>query len=338
MKVIFLLGGYGQQMRPHTWSRPGPLLNVAGNTVLGHMLDLMKAVTTDEVVFVVGYRGDEIRSWIKAHYPHLNAHFVIQEADRGVAHAVWLCREYLENNPAGLLLSSGTGLIDADFKGLAALAAEKDAAAILYVQAEEDPHEFPVAVLDEEGTITRLVEHSPDPNHRQVVVGLTYFHHGQQLFQVVDQLMAQQPHSAEGKNLVDVVSMMLAQNQRLLSRPVHQWSDTGRPQTMLATNDRMLAIGYHSADAIERSYAEEFLVIPPVYLHPEAIVHNAVIGPYATIGAGARVNDAIVRHCIIDAGAEIQQCILEKALVGENARVTGRAGSLFVGDDATVQL
>ena len=56
MKVIILLAGYGTRMRPHTWSRPKPLLNVAGNTVVGHILDRMADVTTEEVVFVVGYK------------------------------------------------------------------------------------------------------------------------------------------------------------------------------------------------------------------------------------------------------------------------------------------
>jgi glucose-1-phosphate thymidylyltransferase len=58
MKVIVLLAGYGTRMRPHTWSRPKPLLKVAGNTVVGHILDQMREITTEEVIFVVGYRGE----------------------------------------------------------------------------------------------------------------------------------------------------------------------------------------------------------------------------------------------------------------------------------------
>ncbi|MEZ4644096.1 MAG: hypothetical protein R3E31_15425 [Chloroflexota bacterium] len=32
-------------MRPHTWSRAKPLLHVAGNTIIGHLLNLMSDVT-----------------------------------------------------------------------------------------------------------------------------------------------------------------------------------------------------------------------------------------------------------------------------------------------------
>ena len=34
MKVVVLMGGYGTRMRPHSWSRPKPVMQVAGNTVI----------------------------------------------------------------------------------------------------------------------------------------------------------------------------------------------------------------------------------------------------------------------------------------------------------------
>jgi len=339
MMVIILPAGNVQQMRPAPGGRPQPLLQVAGNTVLGHQLDLMKSATTEDVVIVTIDRQDQIQSWVRAHYPQLNIHIIVQEEARGAVHALWLCRDFLENYPSGLLLSTGDGLVDTDYHGLSEMAVERDAAAILFVQAEEGPPHFPVATLDDAGTVNRLMAPTAESTDQPVIVGLTYFKNGHQLFQIVDQILHQEPQNAPANDqFITLYNVMLAQGQRLITRPVRQWSDTSGPQAMLTTNARLLSIGYHSADAIERSYAEEFLVVPPVYLHPRATVHNAVIGPYATIGAGAVVKDAIVRHAIIDAGAEIQHCILEQALVGENARITGRASNLFAGDNTVVQL
>ena len=71
MKTIILLAGFGTRMRPHTWSRPKPLIKVAGNTVVGHLLDQMHALLDDEVIFVVGYKGDMIETWIRENYPDL---------------------------------------------------------------------------------------------------------------------------------------------------------------------------------------------------------------------------------------------------------------------------
>ncbi len=39
MKLILPIAGYGKRMRPHTWSRPKVLIDVAGKPMLGHVLD-----------------------------------------------------------------------------------------------------------------------------------------------------------------------------------------------------------------------------------------------------------------------------------------------------------
>ncbi|MCA9946954.1 MAG: 2-C-methyl-D-erythritol 4-phosphate cytidylyltransferase [Anaerolineales bacterium] len=58
MKIIIPLAGFGTRMRPHTWSRAKPLLNVAGNTIIGHLLNLMADITTEEVIFFFFFKGD----------------------------------------------------------------------------------------------------------------------------------------------------------------------------------------------------------------------------------------------------------------------------------------
>ena len=59
MKTIILLAGYGKRMRPHTWSRPKPLLKVAGNTIVGHLIEQLSEILTEEVIFV----GDSLRDF-----------------------------------------------------------------------------------------------------------------------------------------------------------------------------------------------------------------------------------------------------------------------------------
>jgi glucose-1-phosphate thymidylyltransferase len=82
----------------------------------------------------------------------------------------------------------------------------------------------------------------------------------------------------------------------------------------------------------------DFTVIPPVYIHPSAEIEASVIGPYASIDANAKISNAIISNSIIDPGAVVRGCILENALVGENALVTGRAKALFLGDNSSVDL
>jgi glucose-1-phosphate thymidylyltransferase len=333
MKVIILLAGYGTRMRPHTWSRPKPLLKVAGNTVVGHLLDLMHEITTDEVIFVVGYRGEQIEEWIRKNYPNLKAQFVVQEEAKGQAHAVWLCRDYLLDD-GEVLVAFGDGVVEADYANIA----HPDADAVFLVKEVEDPRRFGVAVLDNDGYIQEFIEKPPTMEHRLAIAGIYWFRSSGYLYESLDAIIKQKRKTLGEYFMADAFQLMLEQRAKLRTMAVEQWADAGTPEAILSTNARLLSVGYASEDALERSFSEGFTVIPPVYIHPSANVEAAIIGPFASIDAEVQISNAVVRNSIIDTGAEIDNCVLDSALVGERAKVTGRGKALFVGDNSFVDL
>lgn len=62
MQVVLPVAGFGSRMRPHTWSKPKPLLHVAGNTVLGHTLDKLAGLNVDEVMLSPAGWADRSRT------------------------------------------------------------------------------------------------------------------------------------------------------------------------------------------------------------------------------------------------------------------------------------
>jgi len=50
LKIIIPMAGLGSRLRPLTWSRPKPLIALAGSTVLDHMLSMFKTVPDAENV------------------------------------------------------------------------------------------------------------------------------------------------------------------------------------------------------------------------------------------------------------------------------------------------
>jgi glucose-1-phosphate thymidylyltransferase len=330
VKVIIPLAGYGTRMRPHAWSRPKPLLYVAGNTIIGHLLNFMSAITTEEVIFVVGYKGDEIEAWIRQRYPHLDAHFVTQEEALGQAHAIWLCRDFLDEGE--VLVAFGDGIVNADYAAIP----ETDADGVCLVQPMDDPRTFGVVVTDENGRITNFIEKPAGFEHKEVIAGIYWFRHGRVLRQALDTVIREGRQTKGEYYLVDAYQVLLEQGYKIVAKQTIFWLDAGKPDFMLATNARLLGLGYGSADIIERSYAEDFTALPPVYLHETAVVEASVLGPHTSIAADATIKNAIVRNSIIDAGAHIENCILDGALIGERARVVGRSHTLFVGDDSTI--
>jgi len=332
MKVIILLAGYGTRLRPHTWSRPKALLRCAGNTVIGHLLNMMEEITAEEVIFVVGYKGEQIEAWIREHYSHLDAHFVVQEEALGQAHAVWLCHDYLHDGDVAVAF--GDGIFDTDYKNLA----NPDADAVLLVQEVEDPRRFGVVVLDEEEYVTALIEKPSTMEHRLGIAGVMWFRNGRVLYEAIDTIIRQNRQTLGEYFMVDAYQVMLERGARFRTMNLSLWADAGTPQSILKTNAVLLSRGCDTPHAGEKGIREGFVVIPPVYLHSTAIIESAVIGPYVSIEANVKITNSVIRNSIVDAGAQLENCLVENSLIGENAQVRGRDKSIFVGDESIVRV
>lgn len=336
MKVIVLLAGFGTRMRPHTWSRPKALMNVAGNTVLGHLLYQMRELLTDEVIFVVGYRGAQIQAWVEETYPEMDAHFVVQEQALGQAHAVAQCRRFLQDD-SEVVLAFGDGIVKADYGAYQRVAGDTADAVLTYKEID-DPRSFGVMVLDDDGYVNRFIEKPETVEHNRCAVGINWFRSGRQLMDAIDQVMDEGRQTKGEYYMADVYGLMLEQGVKMRSMPVEFWFDGGQPANILHTNARMLGLGYGSENAIERGYGEGFVVIPPVYIAESADIEASVIGPYVHLDEGCVVRRSVLSNTIVDPNAVIEGAILDQALVGEEARVAGRPNELFVGDRSQVNL
>jgi glucose-1-phosphate thymidylyltransferase len=101
MKVVIPLAGFGTRLRPHTYTKPKPLVNVAGKPVLGHILDKLLDLEVEEIIFIVGYLGEQIENYVETHY-QFNARYVEQKEMLGQAHAIFLARDFLPGS--GLII------------------------------------------------------------------------------------------------------------------------------------------------------------------------------------------------------------------------------------------
>jgi glucose-1-phosphate thymidylyltransferase len=333
MKVIIPLAGFGKRMRPHTWSKPKPLLNVAGKPVLGHILDKLADLqaagtgsSVDELIFIVGWLGDQIEEYYKASgYPY-PARYVEQRELSGQAHAIWLAREFLAGPVLIIFVDT---IFEADLSGLGTSGLD----GILYVKEVEDPRRFGVAALGKDGLVTRLVEKPDGFENRLAVIGVYYIHDAAWLLRAIEELMARNMQTKGEYYLADAYTLMIEQGARFGVRQVAVWEDCGTPQDVLKTNRYLL--GHGRGNGREAATVDSVL-IPPVYIAPSAQVEHSIIGPYVTIAENSVVKQSIVRDSIIDEGAYIDDTMLDRSLIGKDAIVRGRYRVLNVGDSSQV--
>jgi glucose-1-phosphate thymidylyltransferase len=328
MKIVLPMAGYGTRMRPHTWSKPKPLISLAGNTVLGHILDMLGTLEAiDEAIFIVGYLGDQIEEYIGRQYPSLNAKFVVQKELIGQSHALWLAREYLQGP---ILMVFVDTIIETDLAFLKTETAD----AVIWVKAVPDPRRFGVADVGSDGWVRRLVEKPKDIKNNLAVVGFYYFQDAERLLGAIEEQLARGAKLKGEYFLADAIQILLDQGLKMRVETVSVWKDCGKPEALLETNRYLLENGRDNTSIAQGR--EGVLVRPPVFIHPEAEVHSSIIGPHVSIEARCSVEGSIIRDSVIDAGAHVKNSLLTSSLLGRSATAEGQFHTLNIGDTAEV--
>jgi len=325
MKVIIPLAGFGTRLRPHTYTKPKPLLNVAGKPVLGHILDKFVGLDVEEVIFITGWLGDQIEAYVEANYTFPSTHYIEQKELLGQAHAISLAASHLEGPVLILFVDT---LFEADLTPLF----HEQADAIIYAKEVEDPRRFGVVVLEGD-RIVRFIEKPDSFEHRLAVIGLYWVKDGRWLLRAIRELMERKIQTKGEFYLADAFQLMIDQGAYFKAEVVDVWEDCGKPETVLHTNRYLLDNGQDNSASV---HAERSVIVPPVYVAPTAQVVQSVIGPYATIADGCVLRNSIVRDSIIDCGAHIEDAMLERSLIGEHAVVRGHYRVLNVGDSSHV--
>lgn len=322
--VILPVAGLGTRLRPQTWSKPKPLVSLAGKPILAHVLDRVLPLNPDRLIFITGFLGDQIEAWAKKTYD-LPMAFVEQPEMRGQTDAIIRTRH----------LAQGSALIlfpDMIFEADWSILGETDADVVMFTKEVDDPSALGVAVV-ERGRIVRLVEKPKEPISRLAVIGIYWFRHMPDLYAAIDEQMARGLMLKNEYFIADAIQIMIERGATVVPAPVTVWEDCGNAEALLATNRYLLDTMKPAAPALR-----EGLVLPPSIVDPTATIERAVIGPYASIGAGAVVRDAVVRDAILEDGAAIEGAVIEHSIVGRSACVQGRAARLNIGDNSVAEI
>lgn len=328
MKIIIPTAGYGTRLRPHTWSKPKPLVTVAGKPVLGHVLDMFtKLPIIDEVTFIIGYLGEQIEEYVSTAYPELPSRYIVQKELIGQSHAIWLAREGMTGPMLMIFVDT---IIEVDLSNLMS----EEADALGWVKEVPDPRRFGVADVDEDGWVRQLVEKPQDVSNNLAIVGFYYFQKSEDLISAIVEQMERKTQLKGEYYLVDAINIMLEQGLKMRVQPIEEWHDCGKPDTLLETNRYLLENGRDNSTAA--SQREAIVVVPPVFIDPSADIERSVIGPHVSIGPGCVIKNSLIQNSLVDANSEITDSSLSDSLIGREARVIGRYRSLNVGDSSEI--
>ena len=322
MRAIIPVAGVGSRLRPHTYSLPKALLNVAGKPIIGHILDKIIEAGFDEATIIIGYLGEMTKEYVLKNYK-IKVDFIEQEERLGIGHAIYLSRQTFSTDP--ILIILGDTIFDVDLKSM--IANKQTQIGVKYV---DDPRRFGVAETMD-GYITHLVEKPENPKTNLVIVGLYYITRPQLLVECLEKMIKNNTRNKNEFQLTDALQMMIDGGEQMKTFLVDGWFDCGRPETLLSTNQHLLEF------QPVPSPIKGVMIQPPVFISKKAKVTNAIIGPNTTIADNVVIENSIIRNSIIGEGATVVNSLLEESLIGINAVVRGNYKRINIGDSSELE-
>jgi len=330
MKAVIPLAGKGSRLRPHTHHTPKPLLKVAGKPVLAYILDDLREIGVDEIVFIVGHLRDTMEAWIEKEYPEIRGHYVLQEIQDGTAGAVGLAEPFIDDE---LLIVFADAVLEVDYELVRSL--DSKYAGVIWAKEVEDYQRFGVIVTDEDGTMTRIVEKPKDPVSKLANIGLYYIRDHALLYEGIRATLDAPPGPSGEFYLTDAFQYMVDRGSKILTAPVRGWWDAGKPETLLETNAHLIATtrgGIHSGATIEGAE-----IVEPVRIEDGVVVRGGTVGPDVTLEAGARVVDCRIRNSVVGPGSRLERADLHDSIVGGHAVVRDVRATVSVTDHSVIE-
>ncbi|MDB5201790.1 MAG: Nucleotidyl transferase [Ferruginibacter sp.] len=329
MKAIIPVAGAGTKLRPHTYTQPKALIPLAGKTILSIIIDQLRDAGITDFIFIIGYLGEKIQDYVKANYPDLNVDFVTQSERHGTGHAIELTKQLVGEEEVLIVL--GDTIAEYDVKQML-----QSPHSMLGVKKVDDPRNFGVAEISDDGFVTRVVEKPSIPKSNMALVGVYMVKESNMLFACLEKIQHIKLQSYDEFNLTDALECMIQQGAKFQFFKVQNWFDCGKKDSLLESNAILLKkFGGNVHDAGD---FKNTIIIPPVSIGNGCLIQNSVIGPNVAIGDHTVVNHAIVKDSIIGAYSNLFEIVLNNSLIGSDAEVKGVSRNLNIGDNTAIDL
>lgn len=332
MKAVIPAAGFGTRLRPLTYARPKPVLPVGNRPIICHAVQNLADAGIREIGIVVSPVTREAIQAAVLGIEGARIEFIEQPEMLGLGHAVMVARDFVGESDFCVYL--GDNLFEHGVLDFRRAFEEQGADAAVALVEVADARAFGVAVLDERGQITRLVEKPAQPPSNLAVAGVYCFRAS--VFGVLETLA---PSPRGEYEITDAIQRLIEQGGRVAGQRVRGWwKDTGRPLDLIEANRLVLeglrpgVLGEISGSRLTGRVVVEpgavvrnSVVMGPATIASGARIENAYIGPFTSVGRGSVIENAEVEYSVIDEGAEIRDMSvrLQECLIGLRARVIG---------------
>ncbi len=352
MKGLILSGGYGTRLRPITYSQQKQLIPVANKPILFYAIEDVIEAGVKEIGIIVGPNKEQVIETVKSENWDVDAgaeiEFIYQGEPKGLAHTILVAEDFLDDEFVMYLgdniLREGIVEHAKKFKG-------NNYDASIMLTEVENPQQFGVADINEDGTIKRLVEKPKVPPSNLALVGIYFFKPV-----ILEACKRIKPSWRNELEITDAIQWLIDNGYEVGWTKVQGWwKDTGKPEDILEANRLILDDiktknegTAESSKIIGRAIIEKGVEIKnsivkgPSLIGCDCMIRNSYIGPYTSIGKECIIEDTEIEDSIVMEKSEIigGGRIIE-SLIGKEVKIKRKSDlpngrKLIVGDHSEI--
>ena len=346
MKGIILHGGHGTRLRPLTHTGPKQLLPIANKPMSQYCLEaIYETGITDIAIIIGGVGSDKVREYYgNGEKFGVNISYIKQDEPRGIAHAIRLCKEFVNNEK--FLVFLGDNIIQKSIIEFVENFNSSDYDATVLLCEVNNPSRFVIADVDN-NKIVKITEKPKNPTSNLAVTGIYLL--TPRIFEIIDNL---KPSWRNELEITDALDNLLKQNNNIsFEKITDYWKDTGTPEDIIHANGEIIKKTLEQSkknknehligmDSIVESNVE---IIEPVVIGKNchistgsSIGPNVSVGDNTTISVSSIENSIIMQNCKINSDTKIKNSI-----IASNSEIKDESGMkkiFLLGEGSKVSL
>lgn len=330
MQIIIPMAGKGKRMRPHTLTTAKPLIPVAGKPIVQRLVEDITKVCgqkVNEIAFVIGPDfGSEVeQNLIKvAESQGAKGSIYYQDKALGTAHAIMCAKDAIKGKT---VVAFADTLFKADF------VMDTEQEGVIWVQKIEDPRQFGVVKLGNDGIITDFIEKPQNFVSDLAIIGIYYFKDGDYLKNELQYLLDNDIKDKGEYQLTNALENMKQKGTKFKPGQVTEWLDCGNKDATVYTNQRVLEFDNGKAHLKGKNIKNNnSIIIEPCFIGDNVELNNSIIGPHASIGANSKLDNSIIKNSILQADVKISSANIQNSMLGIGAEVKSKGMDLSISD------
>ena len=323
MKGIILHGGHGTRLRPLTHTGPKQLLPIANKPMSEYCLDSIKETGITDIAIIIGGIGS---NKVKEYYENgknfgVNITYIEQDEPRGIAHAIRLCKEFV--NGEKFLVFLGDNIIQKPITEFVERFKKSNFDSTVLLCEVDNPSRFGIADVENK-KIVKITEKPKNPKSNLAVTGIYLL--TPKLFDIIDDL---KPSWRDELEITDALDNLLKQNNNIGYETVTDyWKDTGTPEDIINANAQVLGHICNQMNIIDESTnieSDDCVITPSIIGKNCKISKDAQIGPNTSIGDNTIISsDVVIENSIIMSGCEIDGGLnIKDSIISANCHLHG---------------